>query len=373
VKLIAKFVLAAAAFSSLNAFAQRKLSIQSTHDRYDVVIKSKTSGTVGGKPTDLAAMADLWPVVDNPVGNVCPDLKGPPDITVKENGKTRFIYVKQGVVKSEDACLNVGGDGLFFFPIHRDFLIGAKRSSIKLASPVKIFRQGVKLVELQKDAEGRWQNENKEQLLNWDFIERFENSLRDFDVRLRVHPDIAAGKPKLLLQTGNQTYEFFKVTKVMWAVKKPGYNWLVASNDWSFWFDFDQSLIEDRWANEIRLLQKPGVPAEERKAAMDKLEGAWSRNLRDLYHKFLLDPDEDPSFQETAIQRLKRKPSLETSGVMVQFLNTSHNEDLKRIAGQILKIYYPKGPLYKPTLNAGQKAKVMEFWNNWWKQNQKGG
>lgn len=371
-KLIAKFVLATMAFSSLNAFAQRKLTIQSTHDLYDVVIKSKTSGTVDGKPTNLAAMGDLWPVVDNPVGNPCPDLKGSPDITVKENGKARYIYVKQGLVKSENACLNVEGEGLYFFPIHRDFLIGPKRDSIKLNSPLKVFRQGVKMFELKKDADGRWQNENKEQLLNWDFIERFENSLREFDVRLRVHPDIAVNKPKMLLQSGNQTYEFFKVTKVMWAVKKPGYSWLIASNDWSFWFDLDQSLIEDRWANEIRLLQKPGVALEEKKAAMDKLEGAWSRNLRDLYHKFLLDPNEEPSLQETAIHRLKRKPSLETSGVMVQFLNTSHNEDLKRIAGQILKIYYPKGPLYKPNLSADQKTKVMEFWNNWWKRNQKG-
>lgn len=365
-------ILAAAALLSISAPAQqRKITIQSTHDLFDVIIHSHTSGTVDGKPTNLAAMADLWQVLDNPVGNACPDLKGSPDITVKENGKARMIYVKQGIVKMDDACLSVGGEGLYFFPIHRDFLIGPKRDSIKLNSPVKIFRQGVKLVELKKDNKGKWVNENKEQLLNWDFIERMENSLREFDVRLRVHPEIAAGKPKLLLQSGNQTYEFFKVTKVMWAVKKPGYAWLIASDDWSFWFDFDQSLIEDRWIGEIRLLQKAGVAMEERKAAMDKLEGAWSRNLRDLYHKFVLDPNEDPGMQETAINRLKRKPSLETSGVMVQFLNTSRNEDLKRIAGQILKIYYPKGPIYKPNLPAGQKTKVMEFWNNWWKQNQK--
>ena len=69
-KLIAKLVLTAVALSSLNAFAQRKLTIQSTHDLYDVVIKSKTSGTVDGKPTNLAALADLWPVVDNPVAKI---------------------------------------------------------------------------------------------------------------------------------------------------------------------------------------------------------------------------------------------------------------------------------------------------------------
>ncbi len=370
-KFIFTFMLASVMAASANVFAERRLSIQSTHDLYELVIQSKTKGRVDGKPTNLAALADLWPVLDSPVGNSCPILKGEPDITVKENGKTRQIYVKQGIVKSEDSCLNVGGEGLYFFPIHRDFLIGSKREAIKLNSPLKIFRQGVKLLELHKE-DGKWATDNKEQLLNWDFIERFESSLRNYDVRLRVHPDIAAGKSKMIVQSGNQTYEFYKVTKVMWALKKPGYSWLIASDDWSFWFDFDQTLIEDRWANEIRLLSKAGVALPERKAAMDKLEGAWSRNLRDLYHKILLDPSEDPDIQNTAINRLKRKPSLETSGVAIQFLNASHNEDLKRIAGQILKIHYPKGPIYKPSLSAAQKAKVMEFWNNWWKQNQKG-
>jgi hypothetical protein len=130
-------------------------------------------------------------------------------------------------------------------------------------------------------------------------------------------------------------------------------------------------LIEDRWANEIKLLEQPGVAEGERKAALEKIEGAWSRNLRDLYHKLLLDPNESADVQSIALMRLKRKPSLETSGVMIQFLNSSHDEDLKRVAGQILKLHYPKGPIYKPSLSAAEKTKVMDFWNKWWKQNRK--
>ncbi len=358
---------------SPHAFSQgaRRLTIQSSQDTFDLVLSSKSSGTVDGKPANLKPLDDLWPVLNNPIGNACPAQKGTPDITVKENGKTRSIYVKAGLVSDGQSCLNVGGEGLLYFPVHREFLIGPQRDSIKLKSPVKIFRQGVKLLDIKKDG-NQWVTDNPDLLLNWDFLERVENSLRDFDVRLRVQSEIAKGKTKMIIQSGDQTYEFYKVTGVMWAVKKPGSNWLVASDDWSFWYDFDQSMVEDRHAAEIRLLSKAGVGHPERKQALDRLEGAWSRNLRDLYHKMLLDSGEDADFKRTALTRLKRKPSLETSGVMAQFLSQSRDEDLKRLAGQVLKLHYPKGPLYKPNLPESEKAKVIDFWNNWWKQNQKG-
>lgn len=353
-----------------NAQGVRKLTIKSPYDSFDLILNSKNSGTVDGKPANLKGLEELWPVLNNPIENVCPSTKVAPDISVTENGKARSIFVKSGIVSDGTSCLNVGGEGLLYFPVHREFLIGPKRDSIKLKSQLKIFRQGVKILDIYKKGE-RWATDNPELLLNWDFIERFENSLRDFDVRLRVQTDIAKTKSKMIVQSGEQTYEFYKVTGVMWAVKKPGQNWLVASDDWSFWYDFDQAMIEDRYANEIRLLNKAGVSEAERKQAMDRLGDAWSNNLRDLYHKILESPDESLDFKQTAMNRLKRKPAPETSGVMVKVLE-SGDEQLKRPASQVLKSLYPKGPLYKPNLSAAEKAKVIEFWNNWWKQNQKG-
>lgn len=355
----------------LSAQAQsRKLSIKSGLDNFELIVNSRTKGSVNGKPTTLKAMEELWPVVDNPLGNECPKLKGNPDVTVTENGKARALYVKQGIVTDGKFCLNVGGEGLLFFPVHRDFFIGKSRDSIALESPLKIFRQGVKIADLRKLGD-QWSNLNKEQLLNWDFIERFENSLRDFDIRLRVQPEIAQNKAKMIIQSGNQTYEFYKITKVLWAVKKPGSPWLEASDDWSFWYDLEPSLVEDRLANEIRLLESPTTPPEELRAIMDKLKDSWSPNLRDSYIKLALNPSFDPDLQRMVLERLKRKPSLETAGAMVEFLNQSTNEELKRIAGQILKTQNPKGPLYKPNLSASEKNKVFEYWNSWWKQNKK--
>jgi hypothetical protein len=352
------------------AAGPRKINIKSAFDSFDLIITSHANGLIDGKPSALRSLSDLWPVLNNPLGNECPALNGKADAVITENGKTRSLYVKQGLVTDGKFCMNVAGEGLYFFPLHRDFLIGKSRDSIRLNSPLKVFRQGVKLFDLRRDGVG-WINENKDQLLDWDFFERFENSLNDFNVRLRVQTEIAAGKPKMIVQSGGQAYEFFKITKVLWAVKKPGYAWLEASDDWSFWYDFDNSLTEDRFAAEIKLIGKPESTPEQRAQALDKLDGVWSKNLRDLYHRVVTNPNETAENKRLALNRLKRKPSLETAGVMSQLLNETQDEDLKRVAGQILKTQNPRGPLYKPTMSAAEKAKTIEFWNTWWKS-QKG-
>jgi len=329
--------------SSTGLWAQsaRKLKIQSPHDKYELLLTSKTKGTVDGKAASLRAFDDLWPVLNNPLGNECPDIKGAADVTVSEGGKLRSIHVRQGIVTDGKGCLNVGGEGLYFFPVHRDFLIGPREDGITLSSPVKVFRQGVKLLEIRKEGT-QWVSDNKEMLVNWDFVERFENSLREFTVRLRVHPDIAKGKTKMIVQSGQQTFEFYKVTSLMWAVKKPGVPWLIASDDWSFWYDFDQKQVEDRYAEEIRFISKADTSKEDKQTTLDRLDGIWSRNLRDLYHKFLLEPGADREFQELALHRLRTKPAPETSQALAQFINETRDKDLKKLASEILQKHNPK-------------------------------
>lgn len=353
--------------SPAEAQTSRRLLIQSKVDQYELVLSGNT-GTVNGKPADLSIFKDLIPIVTNPMINECTPPNGISDVTVKEGGQTRFIYIKQGIVSDGKKCLPVGGEGLFYFPVHHDFLIGSKHDAINLKSPIKLFRQGVKLFELKKSGK-TWSAANTTVLLNWDFIERFENSLKSFAVRFRVLPEMGQGKTKMILQSGDQTYEFYKLTTVVWAVKKPGTTWLEASDDWSFWYDFDQGVLEDRFAAQIHAIDDAKGPAE-RLNEVQKLDGNWSPNLRDLYHRLVLDKNTDSKIKTIAIQRLKSKPSLETCGVMVKFLAESNAEDLKRSASQILKINYPKGPLYNPDASAEERKKVVEFWSNWWPKNQ---
>jgi hypothetical protein len=350
------------------AQSPRRLNIQSKVDQFELLLNGN-SGTIAGKPADLSGFKELLGMLSNPLGNECPTLKTAPDVTVKENGQTRSIYLELGLISDGKNCLNVGGEGLLYFPIHRDFLIGPKQDGIAIKSPLKVFRQGVKLFELKK-AGDTWTAEETATLLDWDFIERFQNSLRSFTVRFRAQPELAKGKTKMIVQIGDQSYEFYKITNVVWALKKPGQPWLEASDDWSFWYSFDNSLLEDRYATQIRALEDPNQGKAEKLAILDKLQSKYSRNLHDLYRKFVLSADQDTQIKHIAMQRLRLKPTKETALTMAKYLQVGDDEAMKKTASQILKTHNPKGPLYKPSASATERAAVVSFWTQWAEKNQ---
>ncbi len=366
---MATVAISLSAFTSPRAQAQRKLTLISKSDKFDLILNGGR-GEVNGQPANISAMRDLLPLLSKPLGETCPAFKKPPEITVKEGEKERAIYVEQGVISDGKGCTFVAGEGLFYFPVHKDFLIGPKKDSIRLRSPVKIFLQGKKVLEIRKVGEN-WISDTPELLVNWDFISDLEHSLEDFTVRVRVQAGIGKDKPKMIIDNGGQQLEFTKVTNVMWALKKPGQSWLTASDDWSRWGDFELSKLEDRFAEDIRAVLA-SKDAEEKKARLAKFETGWTRNLRDMYIKLAVNESEDESIRFNALKRLKSKPSLEVAGAMVQILEGSTNDDLRDEAGVILKLNFPKGPKFKSSDPPEDRQKALDFWRNWWQQKSKG-
>lgn len=346
--------------------AEQRYTFQTPQDHFELVVRG-TAGSVDGKPANMASFGEIQPLLTQSLTAECTSVpNSPAPFTVKTANGTRSIYPKSGLVTDGKNCLNVAGDGLHYLPLHRDFFVGPKRGAITLKSPVKVFRDGKKVIDLKRKGK-EWANENGDQLLDWDFLWRLENSLRDFGMRLRVQDTITEGKSKMLIQSGDQTFEFYKITNVLWAVKRPGAKWLEASDDWSFWHDFDESEYEDRNRTHILTARDQSRSRDERMAALERLDVTWSPNLRRLYQDILLRPDEQPEFQALALKRLKRKPSHETAGVLIRFLEESQNADLKREAGMVLKSNNPKGPKYNPDAPEEEKHKALEFWRNWWK------
>ncbi len=357
-------------FFTTHAVAEtpRRLEFKSKHDQFELVLTGN-KGKIAGKVADLENLQQQLAMLSNPLGNGCPPFNEPPDVTVKEGARTRSIYIRAGIVAEGENCLNVGGEGLLYFPLHRDFLVGPKVGGIALQAPVKIFRQGVKLFEL-KGTPKAWSADGTNLLLNWDFLDRFLNSLKSYTIRSRANLGLAVNKPKMIIQVGTQSFEFYKITNVVWALKRPGVDWLETSDDWSFWYDLDDEVLEDPYSTQIRFLQEPGQEREARLAALSKMERSYSRNLRDLYHHLVLKVDEDEDIKKIALQRLKARPVKETALAMARYLQVGDNEEFKRVASQILKINQPKGPLYKPTDTATKRNQTVEYWQNWADKNQ---
>lgn len=354
------------------ALGETLFAFQTPYDNFELVLAGG-KGTVDGKPANLTAFSEIQSILTNPMASLCNGAKGKPAMTVKridgDVTETRQVYPQMGYVTDGKNCLNVSGDGLHYLPVHRDFFIGAPNDEVTLKSPL-IFSRGGKVFMTLKKKGKDWVSEAAEPLINWDFLERFENSLKDFKIRLRVQTSVGNDKPKFSLKSGGQTYEFYKMTNVLWAMKKPGAKWLEASDDWSFWYDMDEHIFADRYSEQIKVAGDLSRAKPERQAALDRLEVTWSRNLRDLYHHLLLTQNEEADLQAVALKRLKAKPSVETAGVIIKFLEGEHADELKREAGVILKLQNPKGPKYNPSAGDEEKARILEFWRTWWKKNQ---
>jgi hypothetical protein len=346
----------------------RRLTFQSNKDKFTLVL-SGSKATVDGKAASLSSLKELLPLLAQPLEHECDGPIGKPDLTVEENGQKRLILVKQGTISDGKNCVTISGDGLFYFPTHREFLIGPKKGNLELKNSVKLFRSGEKVLSLKRQGK-IWLSDLDGNYPNWDFIERWLASLESYEVRLRVQDGIAAGKPKVIVQIGDKSYEFFKVTNQMWAVKKPGTNWLEASDDWGVWYDLDDKVLEDRYADSIRQLLRE-ENEEQRYSALQKMDNSWSPNLRVLFHKILSQPQESERNQSLVLKYLRRKPALETAGVLVETLEKSGRDELRKEISLALRTQYPKGPKFDPSASEEEQQNVIRAWRTWWQQQQK--
>ena len=340
----------------------RKLNFQSAYDRFDLVL-SGDRGTVDGKPADLTGLKELLPSLLGEVTNACPDTKGRPDVTVREGANEKTIFLKAGVLRQGKNCLSVGGEGLFFIPLHRDYLIGPREDEVTLGPDLSVARDGAVVMTLKRVGK-EWIGADATKLPNEDFFRRFTETIAKFSVRQRASLSLAEGKKRVTVKTGGKTYEFFKVSEVAWALKKPAAKWLETSDDWSFWYDLDDHTIEDRYAEQIRTAGDASREVEERLGVMRRFESTWSNNLSNLYRRIALEPNADPRLTAVAMRRLKRKPSRDTAAIMVEILESTQPDELKVEAAGNLRLQNPKGPKFTRG-NPTEQARVVRYWREW--------
>ena len=350
---------------SIGAAAQesRKLQFQSAYDRFELVLNGD-AGTVEGKPADLTGLRDLLPVLTGEVPNPCAETKGRPDLTVREGATEKTIYLKAGILRQGKNCVSIQGEGLYFAPLHRDYLIGTREDSITLGKDLVITRDGAAVFSLRREGK-EWVSEDSTKMPNEDFFRRFVDTLAKFSVRQRASLLLGEGKKHVTVKTGGKTFDFYKITEVAWALKKPGACWLESSDDWSFWYDLDDHTVEDGYAEQIRTAGDTTRPVDERLGVLRRLETTWSNNLSNLYRRLALEPNADPRLTAVALKNLKRKPSRSTAAILVEVLESTQPEDLKRDAANLLRLQNAKGPKYVKETAPRERARVIEYWRTW--------
>jgi hypothetical protein len=337
------------------------------------VKKSPHGFTVDGKAVQKDLLVLLQPLLTSAASDDCPKKLGKPTATVRlaTAGKTetREFFISHGLVRvkapGHTQCFFATGDGLMYLPMHRSWLIGPFKESVLLKSPLKVTTNGKVIADLvQKN--GEWVDSQPRTSLDWDFFDKFRQSLQDYKVQYRVLREAGQGKPWASLQVGSERYVFFKIAPKLWAIQRPGNKWLDASGDWSFWFDMDNDVWQDRRWPVIDKIESPGTTLEQKLAALPELDNGWSRTLEDFYQRRLLDPNEDPRIRSHALERIKTKPSWRNIAAEIDLLRTNPNDELLSDATQALRARNPKGPVYVP---GSDRAPVLKEWNDWWQKN----
>ena len=229
-------------FISHWAFAQTpsELQFQSRYDQFELR-RSGGQYMLGDRRVKLGSFEQFLSLFNKEIEGDC-SLKGKPDLTVK--GKyggawvERRFYIAERVVSDGKQCATIGGDGLYFSPLHRSWFDDTAKSTIALKSPLTLSRGDAKLASFTQ-AKGEWVNSIKGEFPNWEFFSSFQDSLRDFTISHRVHKAAIAGKPGFTLTSGKRKYEFYKLGDSLWVTTLPGSAWLVASARWTSWADME--------------------------------------------------------------------------------------------------------------------------------------
>lgn len=349
------------------ALAVESVQFRSRYDHFTVA-KKASRYEVDGRAIHAKMFKDILPLLTAPLAPDCPPHAKTADLIahITDEGKTteRRFFIKDRLIQSGNQCSVVSGNGIYYLPLHRSFLIGNENDGISIQSPVKVISNGHTQVHI-VSRHGHWEDSHPKTELNWEFLGKFINSLKKFRVQYRVSPLIAKHQPHVQLNVGRKTYQLVLVGSRLWGLERPGTGWLEVSGDWAFWFQLDPSIWKDRFSSSIEKIDNPATSTADKQAALQKLEGSWTRSMEEMYRRRLLDAHENQDVQEAALKRLRSKPSWRNMSVFIRFLNQSQNDQLLKQATEALRVRNPKGIVYDADKNNLSQARTM--WNRWWR------
>ncbi|MGE0762147.1 MAG: hypothetical protein AB7N80_02600 [Bdellovibrionales bacterium] len=352
------------------AFAQSpsELLFQSRHDQFQLR-RSGGGYKLAERSVKLGSFEQFLPLFSQEIEGGCNSL-GKADLTVKAKVGNKWVerrfYMDSHTVGDGKQCASVSGEGIYYSPLHRSWFDDNGKASIHLESPLVISRGDEKLAAFEL-VRGEWQSSMKDEFPNWEFFNLFKNSLQDFAITNRMHKAMAADKPGFVLTSGKKKYEFHKITPTMWATALQGQGWLVASPLWSSWNDMEKSQWMDRSGGQLTVLADRNKPLEERRAALNSLDGQWTPSIRQVLAQILTDKEESAELKADALRLMRTKPSLENMGTLVQALSQTDDSDLQYALSQALKLRYPKGPTISVDFEEGDRQKAIGEWQTWWK------
>lgn len=367
--------------SSPNAWSFDQLVIGSSADYYTIEKKGDGFYYVGSQKVSLDPLKDFLPLFQSEFGVACPDGLGKPDITMvkkkitespiddtkKSTSEKLSFFMAQKIAKKNKSCAPIGGQGIFYLPLHRSWFTGKETLSLPEVQTLKIERDENELFHGRQISQGVWKNLSKKSGYNLDFLNNFVTSLSDFTVSARVHPAIAKGRPQFKMILNNKTYHGYYIGKAFWAVKFPRTSWLVASANWSHWDEMSPQNWQDRFFSTTQLWSDKTLPLKQRIEKLNSIGVKWSGSIKKSLQTLITDPNEPTEIKLTALKMMRRKPTLDNFGAMVKALRRTQDKEFLLKLTKTLRIRNPKGPIITLESSDQEDSLTIATWETWWK------
>jgi hypothetical protein len=362
-------------FGAQTAIAQEDVKsyrITSSQDQFTLKSSLEGGWTLQGKPVSLDPLSPFAELFFKKMEVPCdPTQMEKSDVKVvirthDNKTLTRKINLDKSLVSDGKNCMNVTGNALLYFPLHRNWFSGEKRMSFPKIKSLEIRLPKEKFkVRLQK-RKGQWQEASPEQFVNWPYIEKLLAALTTFNVHKRSHPRIVEGLRSVILRiNGDREYIFYEMPNYVWAIHFPSVKWLITTADFGVLGAFDKTSLLDAQASELKTLVDSKATNDARITALRSVGERWSRSIATAYHQVLFDTQAPLGLKERVVYLLKHKPSDENIRALLKALKNEGQREVQTAITKALRVRYPKGPEIHQEDDLEEVQGKIDKWKNW--------
>ena len=342
--------------------------------KYDNFTVQKKDGQhfIGSSAVDIKPLKDFMPFFTADIDGDCPDnLPGRPDVVItfkqgKKSAERRF-YLEAKQVRDGKKCADMDGDGIYRLPLHRSWFVGPNSAGITIGRTLKIEKEETVFVQFTKKG-NKWLNDDSAFFTDWVFFNQFVAALEKFDISERLHPRAGNDKKQFHVTTNGKSYEFYKIGDNRWAVKRPEREWLNVSPSFVFLLDMSTDLWRDRHAVGLATVKDSTQPPDNRARAVHQMGTAWSQAIKLVFHKIMLDPEENPRVKEEVAYAMRKKPTTENFAILIRSLEKTEDIELLHKITKILRIRNRKGSVIQITSSEEEVQKIIREWKKWWRE-----
>ncbi len=346
-------------FWCTHLFAQSQIQVKSKWDEF-VLQKSSSGYTLSGERIQSTHIDPLLKALSTPATAPCPaQFKATISLTV--DGEVHLFNLDKGVLKGPKGCLFISGPGLDAFPVHRSWLIGPFVRNLKPKNSVQFKSQA--LTFQAKRNEEEWSLGEPLPTFNFEFLEQFLNSFKDFKVDRFIHLSSTKGKPSAQVVMDGKNLTLYQLGPITWAVRDGKNPWAMISSHWSIWKDLGTDQWTDPHHEAIQALRSVESSQEAKLEHLNRLGPAWSESLKLAYQNCLLSDHNSVDVRYQCLQKMRRRPTDSNFKTVIQMITNEDNHRLLKAAADFLRIKNPKGPKFSEKMDPEQFRKE---WRSWW-------